>query len=235
MANEVNVALGTPVDKVDVVPNGVDTRRFDALEGVPLADFRARFARPDEAIIFYVGRVQYEKGVHLLVQAMPRILAQNPGTKLVVAGTGDSLNAVRQLAHDVGVGANCYFTGFIPDADRDRLFRVANVAAFPSLYEPFGIVALEAMAARTPVVASTVGGLAEVLRHTENAITVYPNSVDSLAWGILQTLNDPASAKERAATAYQMVVDQFNWDAIADQTRAIYRQLVGERDVAAWS
>lgn len=235
MSTEVQTALRTPADKVDVIPNGVDTSRFDALDGVPLDAFRARFAQPDEAIIFYVGRVQFEKGVHLLVQAMPRVLAERPGTKLVVAGTGDSLNAVRQLALETGVGANCVFTGFIPDADRDRLFRVATVAAFPSLYEPFGIVALEAMAARTPVVAASVGGLAEVVRHGENAITVYPNSADSLAWGILQTISHPEEAKQRAEVAYAMVVEFYNWDTIAEQTRAIYDRLASERLVAAWA
>jgi glycosyltransferase involved in cell wall biosynthesis len=234
MAAEVQTALRAPPDKVDVIPNGVDTARFDALDGVPLDAFRARFASKDEAIVFYVGRVQYEKGVHLLVQAMPRLLATRPGLKLVVAGTGDSANAVRQLAHETGVGANCYFTGFIPDADRDRLFRVADVAAFPSLYEPFGIVALEAMAARTPVVASSVGGLAEVLRHGENAITVYPNSVDSLAWGILQTIDRPDLARRRAEVAYTMVVEHYNWEIIARQTRSVYDRLVAERRAVTW-
>ncbi len=234
MANEVATALGAPLDKIDVIPNGVDTRRFDLLDGADLTEFRSRFARPDEAIVFYVGRVVFEKGVHLLVEAMPRLLAQRPGVKLVVAGTGDSLNRVRQLAHDLGVGANCYFTGFIPDEVRDRLFRVADVAAFPSLYEPFGIVALEAMAARVPVVAAAVGGLAEVLHHGENAITVYPNSVDSLVWGIQHTLDHPDWARQRVATAYRMVVEQYNWNAIATTTRSVYARIIAERQSTSW-
>jgi glycosyltransferase involved in cell wall biosynthesis len=233
MANEVGTALGTPPNKVDVIPNGVDTRRFDVLQGEDLREFRRGFARPDEAVIFYVGRVVHEKGVHLLVEAMPGILTQRPA-KLVVAGTGDSLNAVRQLAFDRGVGANCYFTGFIPDATRDRLFRIADVAAFPSLYEPFGIVALEAMAAKAPVVASEVGGLAEVLRHAENAITVFPNRVDSLTWGILHTLQYPDWARQRAATAYRMVREEYNWDTIARQTLGVYRQIASERKLVVW-
>jgi glycosyltransferase involved in cell wall biosynthesis len=234
MAREVQSALGAPLDKIDVIANGVDTRRFDALDGVDLTEFRTGFARPDEAIVFYVGRVVYEKGVHLLVQALPRILATRPNVKLVVAGTGDSLNPNRQLAHDTGVAANCYFTGFIADDVRDRLFRVADVTAFPSLYEPFGIVALEAMAAHAPVVAAEVGGLAEVLRHAENAISIYPNTVDSLAWGILHTLDHPVWARQRADVAYQMVVDRFNWGAIASETVGTYERIVAERRETAW-
>jgi glycogen synthase len=234
MADEINVALNTPIDKLDIVPNGVDPTRFDALDRESLDTFRLRFAGPDEAIVFYVGRVVHEKGVQLLVEAMTRILDQRSRVKLVVAGTGDSLHAVRQIATTLGIGPFCYFTGFIPDGVRDRLFRVADVAAFPSLYEPFGIVALEAMAAHTPVVASAVGGLREVLRHEENALTVYPNSVDSLVWGILTTLNDPASARQRADAAYRMVVEEFNWDTIARQTSGVYEHVVAERTQITW-
>lgn len=234
MAAEIETALGAPADKVDVIANGVETARFDALDGEDLTDFRARFAAPDEAMIFYVGRVVYEKGVHLLVQAMPRLLQQNPRTRLVVAGRGDSLAWIRQLAQDLGVADHCVFTGFISDEDRDRLFRVADVAAFPSLYEPFGIVALEAMAARLPVVAADVGGLHEVVQHEETAITVYPNDVGSLAWGINRVLEDWEGARRRADAAYRMVVEQFNWGAIARQTGEVYDRVVGERTRVNW-
>jgi glycogen(starch) synthase len=234
MAREVQTALGVPPDKVDVVPNGVDPRRFDQLDGEDLTAFRQRFAALDERIVFYVGRVVYEKGVHLLVEAMPRILAHNPQVKLVVAGTGDSLNSVRRRALELGIGSRCYFAGFIPDEVRDRLFRVADVAAFPSLYEPFGIVALEAMAARTPVVAADVGGMSEVVRHAETAVTVYPNDVDSLAWGILHTLDRPDWARARAANAYQTVRDEYNWGIVARQTNAVYTQIVTERRQVIW-
>lgn len=235
MASEVQTALRVPSDKVDVIPNGIDTTRFDVLANEDLAEFRKGFAAPDEKIVFYVGRVVHEKGVHLLVEAMPRILAERPGVKLVVAGTGQSLGAVRQRATDLGVGANCYFTGFIPDATRDRLFRVADVAVFPSLYEPFGIVALEAMAAKTPVVVSEVGGLVEVVKHAETGITVFPGNVDSLVWGIQHTLDHPNWARQRAETAYRMAVEQFNWDSIARRTIDVYERIIAERKLVVWN
>ncbi|HEX5418302.1 MAG TPA: glycosyltransferase family 4 protein [Chloroflexota bacterium] len=234
MAAEIQTALGAPPDKLDVIANGVETARFDALDGEDLTSFRARFAAPDEPIVFYVGRVVYEKGVHLLVQAMPLLLQQNPGIRLIVAGRGDSLAYARQLSEELGVADQCIFTGFISDEDRDRLFRVADVAAFPSLYEPFGIVALEAMAARTPVVCADVGGLSEVVQHEETAITVYSNNVGSLAWGIQRVLDDPAAARRRADVAYRMVVDQYNWDAIARQTADVYERVVDERTRVSW-
>jgi glycogen(starch) synthase len=234
MANEVQTALRVPPDKVDVIPNGIDTSRFDLLENEDLTKFRAEFARPDEKIVFYVGRVVYEKGVHLLVDAMSRLVAERSDLKLVVAGTGEYLGAIRQRATDLGVGAHCYFTGFVPDATRDRLFRVADVCVFPSLYEPFGIVALEAMAARSPVVVSEVGGLTEVVTHAETGITVYPGNVDSLVWGIRHTLDHPDWARQRADAAYRMVREQYNWDAIAERTIAVYERIVGERKIVRW-
>jgi len=235
MANEVQTALRTPADKVDVIPNGIDTNRFDVLANEDLEDFRAGYATPDEKILFYVGRVVYEKGVHLLVQAMPTLLGRGRAVKLVVAGTGDHLNDVRQQAQMLGVAGSCYFAGFIPDATRDRLFKVADVAVFPSLYEPFGIVALEAMAAGTPVVVSEVGGLTEVVKHGETGVTVYQNDVPSLVWGIEHTLDHPDWAQQRAALAYQVVVEQFNWKAIAVKTNEVYERIVRERQRVAWA
>lgn len=235
MANEVRVALQVPADKIDVIPNGVDTRRFDVLANEDLTSFRAQYAAPNEKIVFHVGRIVEEKGVHLLVEAMPRVLARRPDVKLVVAGTGSHLDAIRQRAIALGVGASCYFTGFVPDAVRDRLFKVADVAVFPSLYEPFGIVALEAMAAQTPVVVSEVGGLVEVVKHAETGITVYPGNVDSLVWGILHTLDHPDWARQRAANAYRVVVEQYNWRSIAGRTIGVYQRIADERRRVVWT
>jgi len=103
--------------------------------------------------------------LHVLVRAMPFILAQQPTAKVVIAGKGPELDWLRSLAWSLGVGEKVLLTGFIADDDRDRLFKIADCAVFPSLYEPFGIVALEAMAAKCPVVVSEVGGLKDVVQH----------------------------------------------------------------------
>jgi glycosyltransferase involved in cell wall biosynthesis len=234
MATEVGTSFHTPVDKVDVVPNGVETARFDALDGVDLSEFRRRYALDSEKILFYLGRVVHEKGVHLLVEAMPAILATRPDAKLVVAGTGGSLAAARARAAELALGDKVLFTGFIPDDDRDRLFRVTDVACFPSLYEPFGIVALEALAARVPVVAANVGGLAEVVKNHETGLTIYPDSVESLVWGVVQTLDHPDWAAARVENAYRMVRQRYTWDAIAESTLDVYRRVAAERKATSW-
>jgi glycogen(starch) synthase len=234
MASEVQRLFQVPADKCDVIPNGVDASAFQALEGVDLSVFRRRFASDDERIVFHVGRIVAEKGLGVLIEAVPKVLASFPATRFVIAGTGGYLEHLRWRVSDLGVAASVHFTGFIPDEDRDRLFKVADVAVFPSLYEPFGIVALQAMAARTPVVVSSVGGLTEVVQHNETGLTVYPDSPDSLAWGILQTLQHPDWARMRAENAYRKVLTEYNWPHIAARTAEVYQRVVQERAATVW-
>jgi glycosyltransferase involved in cell wall biosynthesis len=234
MANEVATYFNLPTDKIDVIPNGVRANRFARWEGADLSLFRSMYALPWEQIVFYVGRIVQEKGLHVLLEAVPRVLAENPTAKFVIAGTGYLLDSLRSRAWELGVGQKVLFTGFIPDDDRDRLFRVASCAVFPSLYEPFGIVALEAMAAMAPVVISLVGGLQEVVKHAETGITVYPDNAESLAWGINHTLARPDWAAQRAQNAYRVVLDEYNWNRIAGQTMDVYQRVIDERAKANW-
>jgi glycogen(starch) synthase len=234
MAGEITDYFDCPRDKIDVVPNGVDTTRFDQLEGQDFARFRSMYALPYEQIVFSVGRVVFEKGLHVLVRAMPQILAQQPVAKAVIAGRGPELETLRSLAWQVGVGEKVLLTGFISDEDRDRLFKVTDCAVFPSLYEPFGIVALEAMAARCPVVVSEVGGLQDVVEDGTTGITVPADDPGSLAWGIVHTLQYPERAAARVKSAYQVARELYNWERIAHMTVEVYRQIVGERAVSDW-
>jgi glycogen(starch) synthase len=234
MRDEIASYFQCPYDKIDIVPNGVDTMRFDRLNGQDFSRFRNMYALPSERIVFSVGRVVYEKGLQVLVKAMPIILSQQPMTKVVVAGKGPELDSLRSLSWSLGVGEKVLLTGFISDEDRDRLFKIADCAVFPSLYEPFGIVALEAMAAKCPVVVSEVGGLRDVVKHAETGITVYPDDPESLAWGILHTLQYPEWSAARVENAYRVVRDEYNWERIARMTADIYRRIMAERAIMNW-
>jgi glycosyltransferase involved in cell wall biosynthesis len=234
MRDEISSFFQCPHDKIDVVPNGVETTRFDLLDGQDFSHFRNMYALPFEQIVFSVGRVVYEKGLHVLVQALPLILAQQPSTKIVIAGKGPELEALRSLAWELGVGEKILLTGFIADEDRDRLFKIADCAVFPSLYEPFGIVALEAMAAKCPVVVSEVGGLQDVVQHADTGITVYPDDPGSLAWGIVHTLQHTGWASARVRRAYRVVREEYNWELIARMTTDIYRRVIAEREITSW-
>ena len=234
MANEISEYLRVPEGKIDVIPNGVDPSPYQAFDGVDLSAFRARYVDPSEKLVLHVGRIVYEKGVEVLVRAVPQVLAGVPEARFVIAGKGPELARLRELTRELYVSAQVSLPGFVGDGDRDRLYKVADCAVFPSLYEPFGIVALEAMAARAPVVVSEVGGLTEVVKHAETGITVYPGDVASCAWGIVHTLRYPEWARQRAESAYREVLTVFNWDTIARHTVEVYDRVVGERARTDW-
>ncbi len=234
MADEVRSYFQTPPDKVDVIPNGVDTTPFDSLDRQDLSQFRSKWARSDQPIVFSVGRLVEEKGAQLIVEAAPRVLAEFPMVKFIIAGTGWLSDQLKRRVWELGVADHVEIAGFISDEDRNCLFKISDVAVFPSLYEPFGIVALEAMAAKCPVVASSVGGLGEVVRHDETGITVYPNNVESLAWGIAYTLKRPELAQIRTERAYRMVKTEYSWDRIAARTIQVYERVIRERAETKW-
>lgn len=234
MAQEIIEGFGAPPDKIDVIPNGVDVRPFDALRDADLPAFRARFAGPDELLVLSVGRLVYEKGIEILVRSAPNVLEHVPGARFVIAGKGPEMENLARLVEDLDLSTRVTLTGYISTQDRNQLYLVSDCAVFPSLYEPFGMVALEAMAARTPVVVSEVGGLREVVRHAETGITIYPGDVASCAWGIIHTLQHPEWARQRAENAHRQVLTAYNWETIAQQTRDVYQRVIDERARVEW-
>jgi glycosyltransferase involved in cell wall biosynthesis len=234
MRSEVQEYFETPSDKIDIVYNGISTAHFDVLDGIDLDDFRTNYAAPDEKIVFFVGRMVDEKGARILVDSAPRILSSNDKVKFVLAGTGPQLQEYKDLANSMGLGQRFYFTGYVPDSVLHKLYRIADVAAFPSLYEPFGIVALEAMAAKTPVVVSDTGGLSEVVDNHETGLKVFPNDPASLAWGIMHTLAHPTWSEARAENAYKIVSKFYNWPLIAEETIEVYLRVIEEYRNSEW-
>lgn len=232
MNNEVRNLFQVPEDKAVVIGNGVNEQNYRGDSSPAYRDF---YASPDEDIVFYVGRIVREKGIQVLIQAIPEILKTNPKTKFVIAGKGPYLDNLRSLAEYLGVAERVYFTGFISDRERNNLYRIADVAVFPSLYEPFGIVALEAMVTRTPVIVSEVGGLAEFVRDGENGLTVKPNDPQQLAEKIRFLLNNKERAREMASRAYEIVKRDFTWDEIANKTLAVYEEVIAEYRKSGWS
>jgi glycosyltransferase involved in cell wall biosynthesis len=232
MLHELDSFFQTPAEKMVVVPNGVDiTGLQNSVDKHDLAEFRARYAKFNDQIVFTVSRLVHEKGVHRLVEATPRILAECPLARIIIAGKGPEADNLKQQTESLGVADRVDFIGFIPDEDRNRLFRVANCAVFPSLYEPFGIVALEAMALGCPVVVSDIGGLAEVVTHTVTGLTTYADNPESVAWGVLRALTHPELAQKYAATAKEWVAQFFNWPRIALLTREVYEGVVEKQQV----
>ncbi len=228
MASEVQSIFYSPAERIDVVPNGVNIHDNGRCSPTDLETCRTRYTTADGPIIFTIGRLVHEKGFHLLVEAAPRILSEFPNAHFVIAGQGPEAPYLIEHARALDLVEHMSLPGFIDDNERDCLFRLASCAVFPSLYEPFGIVALEAMAAGCPVVVTEVGGFREVVRHDKTGVTVYPNDAYSLAWGVLHTLRDPELAAARAEEARQAICREFNWDTIAERTKAVYQKILDE-------
>ncbi|MEW5959672.1 MAG: glycosyltransferase family 4 protein [Chloroflexota bacterium] len=228
MSTEVQYFFQLPPHRLDVVPNGVNV--LDLQNGsspAELSAFRARYAPADSQIVFTISRLVYEKGIHLLVQAAPLVLQDCPRARIIIAGTGPEEKNLKQQAKNLGVADQVDFIGYVSDAERNLFLEAANCAIFPSLYEPFGIVALEAMALGCPLVVSDVGGFSEVVKHGETGIKIYPNNVDSTAWGIIQALTHPEWVKEQTIAARQSVEALYNWPRIAALTADVYQQVRG--------
>lgn len=227
MRQELKNIFQLPADKLRVVPNGVDLAGFD--------DRPVDWERKNQRrVIFYVGRLVREKGVQVLLEAMPKILSYHPDAKVVIAGKGPYEEHLRNRARELGIGHRVHFAGYIDDATRNQLYREATVAVFPSLYEPFGIVALEGMAARTPVVVADTGGLSEIVMHGVDGLKCYTGSANSLADNILTVFGDGPLARRMAENGYRKARDEYSWDAVARQTSNVYWEVLEETRETGW-
>jgi glycosyltransferase involved in cell wall biosynthesis len=234
MVSHVKWAFGLPTDKLIMIPNGVDAEVFTRMEQEDLSSFRNKFALPEEKIVLLVGRLVYEKGVHVLVNAVPKVL-EKVNAKFIIVGNGYMKEQLSNIVKNIGLAHKVHFTGFVDDETLRKLQKCADVSVVPSLFEPFGIVALEAMAAKSPVVVSDTGGLAEIVEHDVTGVKVYANNPDSLAWGITKVLLDENFANLIKANAYKKVQEKYNWNKIAQQTRTNYETVLSEYSKSFWA
>lgn len=235
MKQQVHDQFACPLDKVDVIFNGVQADKFEFdWTDEERAAWRGKLATPDESIVMFVGRFVREKGIQVLLSAASSVLAQRPNTKFVIVGGGHREH-LEKFVRWFGLRDKVLFTGFMANRSLHQLYRCADVAVFPSLYEPFGIVALEGMAAGAAVVASDAGGLKEVVQHDETGTLSYAGDAQSLAWGILRVLEDPARAERLKAAARVRLKTDFAWPGIADQTVAVYERVWKEFLGSYWT
>ena len=226
MKGELQRLFGLPFEKINVVPNGVNLLLYSGIDRD--YEFRRRYAMDNEKIILFVGRLVYEKGVQHLIAAMPKILNGYHDAKLVIAGKGGMMDELKQEANALGLGDKVYFTGYINGKDVPKLYKAADVAVFPSTYEPFGIVALEAMLSERPIVVSDIGGLNEIVQHRENGMKCYAGNANSIADSILELLYNPELCANLTKKAKAKVRNEYNWNKIAQDTHFIYQKAICE-------
>ncbi|WP_338817989.1 D-inositol-3-phosphate glycosyltransferase [Moorella thermoacetica] len=212
--------LFQPRSEITVIPNGVRP-----IPPVPPCR--------DSQTILFVGRLVVEKGVQVLLAALARLKRLYPGARLIVAGAGPYAGELQTMANNLGLADRVEFTGFVSEEVRNRLLARSRVAVFPSLYEPFGIVALEAMAAGIPVIVSRTGGLAEVVEDNRTGLTFNPGDVADLERRLVTIFQNPDLAAELGRSGQARVYRDYTWEAVARQTLALYRGVLRENSLIA--
>lgn len=224
LASELQRFYAVPHCKIHVVPNGVTYRQFDGF--VDPGEIKQRFGiAPMDATVFTAGRVSLQKGMDLLVRAVPMVLGYFPSTKFIISGSGAEMDDLVHLANELGVADAIRFCGALPRKDYIDVMRAVDMVALPSRNEPFGIVALEGWAAGKPVVATTAGGPTEFVWHDVNGFLVDANP-GGLAHGIGSLLADHDHCRALGRNGRVAVEHKYNWDVVSSYTEGVYEATV---------
>jgi glycogen(starch) synthase len=226
MRRQVQDLFQLPGDKVDVVPNGVALRDFE-VDPDDARAFRAELTGPRTRMVLFAGRLEYEKGVQTVLDALQRVRAEVGPTKLFVAGAGTYSETLRRRVRELGLQRHVRFTGFLADRELRLHYAAADVAVAPSIYEPFGLVAVEAMACGTPVVVGDTGGLREIVAGG-HGIAVTPQDEDALADALVAVLRDPDLRQDLVARAHARIRVRYDWDVVAAATVEVHRRAIAE-------
>lgn len=228
MMEEISRLFATPPEKLALIPNGIDAGTMGAsFLGAPVSRGR-RPVGMDHRLVLFVGRLVAEKGVQVLLEAAPSVLRIQPRTLFLIAGRGPYGDDLRALAGRLGLEEHVRFLGHIGESEKHQLMREASAVVVPSLYEPFGIIALEAMAAGAPVVASDTGGLGEIIDHRVTGLKVPPGDPAALARALDEVLTDEALARGLAARAAVRVRERYSWEAVSEQTQTLYEEVLAQ-------
>ena len=228
MRREVEQLFAVPGDRVSVIANGIDLQRWRA---TPERTARAREAHgSDGPLVVFVGRLEWEKGAHTLIEALPRLRRRIPGLRAVIAGRGGHADALREQVRARRLGRAVDFVGWLPEAELHGLVAAADVLVVPSLYEPFGLVALEGAALGTPLVVARTGGLAEFVEDGATGRAFTPGDVDELAAAVAEAILDPDASARMVRAARELLATSYGWPLLAAQTDDAYaRALSGTR------
>jgi glycogen(starch) synthase len=223
MSWEISRLLELPSSHIDVIPNGVDAPNWEA-DAPAIAAARARFAG-EGPLLGFAGRLVYEKGVQHLIHALPELRYHHPGLRVVIAGDGPHKPELQSEIHRLKLDRAVSFAGFI-GADLPATFAATDAVVVPSIYEPFGMVALEAAAAGAPLAVASTGGLAEIIESGITGVTFPAKDPDALAGAVSTLLTDATGARRMADQARTMVQTRYGWAAIAASTAAAYADTI---------
>jgi glycogen(starch) synthase len=228
MREQIADIFGVAEPRITVIPNGIDPLDLPQPDPAELVRLRGEFAAPDERLVLLIGRLVYEKGFQLALEAMPKVIEAAPGTRFLVAGSGTHEEELKRQAEELGLMEHGTFLGWIGDDVLHTLYAIADLTVVPSIYEPFGLVALEAMASGCPCIVADTGGLREVVPHEEAGLRFAARDPEALAEVAIRVLSDPDLEARLIAEAKEHVL-RFDWGDVAAQTAAVYAELVGAK------
>ncbi len=209
--------------RVAVIPNGVDPSELQPTGD--LGALRREFAEQHEMLVLLVGRLVYEKGFQLALDALPGVIERVGNVRFLVAGSGTHEGELKAQATRLGLSEHGTFLGWIGDDVLHRLYGIADLCVVPSIYEPFGLVALEAMASGAPCIVADTGGLREVVPVGER-VGLRFNGGDAEHLGVMiERLLVDEALRDRLVTEASEYVLRFDWEDVAYRTRGIYDEL----------
>ena len=215
-------------ERITVIPNGIDPDDMPVEDRDELARLRSEFAAPDQSLVLLIGRLVYEKGFQLALEAMPRVIEAVPNTRFLVAGSGTHEAELHRQAEELGLMEHGTFLGWIGDDVLHSLYRIAELTVVPSIYEPFGLVAL---ASECPCIAADTGGLREVVPVDGAGLRFRASDPEHLAEAAIQVLSDRNLSRRMVEEGLDHI-QLFDWSDVARQTLALYGELTPLADRA---
>jgi 1,4-alpha-glucan branching enzyme len=228
MKNELMEVFCIPESKLHVLPNGIDTVQLDSHSNDPV--YKERTDKRN-LLIFSVGRLVREKGFQTIIEAADQLKKRGAAVQFVIAGKGPFYGELSALIREKQVEDYVNLVGFVSDEERNNWFREADAALFPSHYEPFGIVALEGMAAGKLTIVSDTGGLKEIIEHEKTGLKIYPNDSNSIVWAVEYMTNHPERCTQIAHSGAETAKKIYNWDTIANQTVELYDLIQNDKKI----
>jgi glycogen(starch) synthase len=223
---EVTRLLDLAPARVSVVPNGVDSAVWRAPSRAVTAA-RSRFAG-NGPLIGYAGRLVYEKGVQDLIAALPELRANHPGLRVVIAGDGPHRAELQEEVRHRRLQRDVSFAGFMGESELPALMAATDALVVPSIYEPFGMVALEGASAGAPLAVAATGGLTEIVEEGVTGVKFPAKNPDALAASVGTLLEDESFARRVAKRARAMVGERYAWETIAAEIAGVYATAISE-------
>lgn len=217
-------AIGVPKNRIKVIPNGINLDDYTNMPGGK--KFRERYGLEDKKIILAIGRLEKIKGFEYLIMALPKISEQISNVKIVIAGPEFNYgNELRRLSKEISVKKDVIFSGLMDKDDKKEALAAADVIVVPSIYEGFGIVLLEAMAAGKPVIATKTGAAPEIIEDGMTGLLVEIGNSEQLASLITKVLKNNRFAKELSVNA-KIKVEKYDWKRITSEVLRLYEEVM---------